>query len=85
MHAAKSKAQISGTVINAHLISIFVFATKIVLSLFYSIQNFRLLAFFRDCTDLFVSDLVGSPKDRFSHVAAQLLGLQPKHNLSVHP
>ena len=36
-------------------------------------RNFKLLAFFCDCTDRFVSDMVGNPEDRFSRVAAQML------------
>ena len=34
------------------------------------IQNFKLLSCFCDCTSLFVSDLVGNPKDPFSLVGA---------------
>ena len=34
------------------------------------------LAFFCDCTDGFVSDLVGNPEDRFSQNEAQLFALQ---------
>ena len=30
------------------------------------IQNFKIRAFFCDCTEWFVSDLVGNPEDRFS-------------------
>ena len=37
-----------------------------------SIQNFKLLAIFCNCTDRFVSDLVGNPLDHFSHVAAHI-------------
>ena len=36
-------------------------------------QNFKLLAFFCDNTDLFMSDLVGNPEDRFSRVAAHIV------------
>ena len=43
--------------------SAFVFASLIVQSLFFLNPKFQ--AFFRDCTDRFVSDLVGNPKDRF--------------------
>ena len=32
------------------------------------IRNFKRLAFFCDCTGLFVTDLVGNPKTRFSCV-----------------
>ena len=38
--------------------------------LLISEMNFKLLACFCDCTDQFVSDLVGNPTDRFSRVAA---------------
>ena len=34
---------------------------------------FKLLACLCDCTGRFVSDLVGNPEDRFSHVVAQIL------------
>ena len=49
----------------------FVFATRIVQSLFY--LNFKPLAMFCDCTARFVSDLVGNPEDRFSQNEAQIL------------
>ena len=35
-------------------------------------QNFKILAFSCDCTDRFMSDLLGNPEDRFSRVAAQI-------------
>ena len=35
-------------------------------------QNFKILALFCDCTDWFVSDLVGNHIDSFSHKAVQL-------------
>ena len=35
-------------------------------------RNFKLLAIFYSCTAWFVSDLVGNPEDRFSHVAAHI-------------
>ena len=41
--------------------------------LFFLNRNFKLLACFCDSTGRFVSDLVGNPKDRFSHVAAHLM------------
>ena len=34
-------------------------------------QNFKPLAIFSDCTARFVSDLVGNPEDRFSHMMQQ--------------
>ena len=37
------------------------------------IQNFKPLTIFCGCTALFVSELVGNPKDRFSHDAAHLI------------
>ena len=64
----KTKMQISCAV-TPQLISAFVFPTQIVQFLFY-IQNFKLLAFFCDFTDCFLSDLAGDPADRFSRVAA---------------
>ena len=36
------------------------------------IQNFRILAFFCDCTGWFVSDQVGNPEDQFSRVMAHI-------------
>ena len=45
-------------------------------SAIHLIQNFKLPAHFCDCTDWFVSDLVGNPEDWVSCIAAQL-----KHNL----
>ena len=55
--------------VTAKSISPFVFATSIVLPNF---RNSRYLAIFFDCTTWFVSDLVGNPIDRFSHVEAQM-------------
>ena len=43
------------------------------ISLLLKYKNFKLLACFCDCTGRFVSDLVGNPEDRFSHVAAHIL------------
>ena len=31
-------------------------------------QNFKPLAIISDCTDRFVSDLIGNSEDRFSHI-----------------
>ena len=67
---AKTKTQIS-FVVTAKLISAFVFATRIVQSLFY--LNFKPLAILCGCTARFVSDLVGNPEDRFSHNEAHLV------------
>ena len=47
----------------AKLISVFVFATRIIQSLYF--LNFKHLAIFFDCTARFVLDLVGNPEDRF--------------------
>ena len=58
--------------VNAKLIIAFVFATRIVQSLFFLIRNFNVLACFSDRTGRFVSDLVGKPEDLFSRVAAHL-------------
>ena len=69
---AKTKAQISCAV-TAQLISAFVFATGIEQFLF-----FKLLAIFFSCTGRFVWDLVGTPEDRFTRVAAQM----PKEGMS---
>ena len=65
---AKIKTQISCAVI-AQLISAFVFdrrAVQFVLYLFPKCQA--------SSTGWFVSDLVGNTEDRFSHVAAHMLG-----------
>ena len=42
------------------------------------IRNFKRLAFIRDCTCRFVSDLVGNPEDRFSEDAALIVALYPE-------
>ena len=55
------------------LISVFVFATKIVQSTAY-IRNFKPVATFYGCTVRFVSDLVGNPEDRFYHNEAHIKG-----------
>ena len=70
---AKTKAQISCAVI-AHLISGFVFATRIVQShsSFTYNQNFKILAFTCGCIGRFVSDLVRNPEDSFSRVTAHI-------------
>ena len=65
----KIKVQISCAV-TAQLISAFVFPTRIVQFLFF--LNLKFQAIFYSCTDRFVPDLVGTPKDRFSHVAAHM-------------
>ena len=51
----------------------FVFAIRTVQCLFFFKPNFKLLTIFCSCTGRFVSDLVGSPNDRFSHVTAHII------------
>ena len=58
--------------VTAKLISAFVFATRIVQSLYFLNMKFEHLAFLCDSTAWFVSDLVGNPEDRFSHNEAQV-------------
>ena len=68
----RKQTQISFAV-TAKLISAFVFATRIVQSLYFLyIRNFKPLAILCGCTARFVSNLVGNPEDRFSHNEAQL-------------
>ena len=68
----KNKRRRISFAVNVKLISAFVFATRIVQSLFSS-RNSKLLPCFYDYTGLFVSDLVGNPKCWFSHAAAHIL------------
>ena len=63
---AKTKAQITCAV-TARLVSAFVFAAKIMQSLFF----LKSLVIFCGCTAKSVSDLAGHPGDRFSRDAAQ--------------
>ena len=63
---AKTKTQVSFAV-TAKLISAFVFATRIVQSLYFLNPNFKLLTISCGCTARFVSDLVENPEDWFSH------------------
>ena len=65
----KQKEQIAVT---AHLISAFVFATRIVQFLFYLYPKFQ-DAFLCGCIGQFVSDLVGNPEDRFSCAEAYMI------------
>ena len=51
------------------------------ISLLLKIRNFKLLSCFFDCTDRFVSDLVGNPEDRSSRVMAQIVQLDFKPQL----
>ena len=69
--------------VTVKLISVFVFATQIVQSLFFQNPKFQasshLLWLY---TAWFVSDLVGNPEDRFSYDAAHLfVGNKGKTNL----
>ena len=64
----------------AQLICIFVFATQIVRYLFFFSPKFQAFIFC-DCTGLFVWELVGNPKDRFSHDRAQLFYFQHYEHL----
>ena len=50
----------------------FVFATQIVQFLFFSNPKFQVSSHLLWLYRTVVSDLVGNPKDRFSHVAAQI-------------
>ena len=52
------------------LISAFVFATRIVQSLYF--LNFKSLTIISGCTARFVSDMVRIPEDRFSHNEAHI-------------
>ena len=54
------------------LISAFVFATRIVQSLYFLSPKFQAFAILCGCTARFVSDLVGNPEDRLSHNEAQI-------------
>ena len=69
---AKTKTQISFAVI-AKLISVFVFATQIVQSIHFLNPKIQALVIFCDCAARFVSDLVGSPEDLFSHNEAHFI------------
>ena len=67
----KTKTQI-GFAVTAKLISAFVFATRIVQSLYYLNPKFQASDIFYSCTARFVSDLVIIPEDWFSHNEAQM-------------
>ena len=57
-----------------------VFATQKVLSLFFLITNFKLLAiFYIECTGLFVLDLVRNPEARFSCNIAHFIDVSQFH------
>ena len=70
----KKKTQISFAV-TAKLISAFVFVSWIQSLVFLNLK-FQAFTTFCGSTDPFVSDLVGNPEDRFSHVAAQMSWLK---------
>ena len=72
---AKTKTQISCAV-TAQLISVFVFATRIVQSLYFLNPKLWASSHLQYCPARFVSDLVGNPKDRSSDVAAHLIPIQ---------
>ena len=72
---AKTKTQI-GCAVTAQLISAFVFATRIVTSLFFLNPKFQACSHLRPIFCGFkaqlVLDLVGNPEDRFSHNEAHI-------------
>ena len=80
LHYAKTKTQISFAV-TAKLISAFVFATRIVQSLYMYLLNpkFQASMHFCDCTARFVWDLVGNPEDGFSRNEAHI-----QKNILIH-
>ena len=61
----KTKTQISFAV-TGKLISVFVFATQIVQSLYFLNPKFQVLAIFSDLAAQFMPDLVWNTEDRFS-------------------
>ena len=63
-------------------ISDFVFATQIVQSLYFLNPKVQASSFC-GCTSRFVSDLVGTPEDRFSHNEAQKLFEPRRSKLSL--
>ena len=68
---AEAKTQISFEV-TAKLISAFIFAIRMVQSLYYLNPKFQASSHLLWCTARFVWDLVGNPEDRFSHNEAHL-------------
>ena len=73
---AKTKKQISFPV-TAKLISVFVFATPIVQSLYFLNPRFQASSHLQFCgiTARFGLDMVGNPKDWFCHNEAHLITL----------
>ena len=65
------------------LISAFVFATRIVQSLYYLGPKFLASSHFRGCTARVVSDLVENPEDRYYHNEAHISLLARKPILGV--
>ena len=48
------------------------------------IRNFKLLAFFRDSTDRFASDLVENPEGRFSNIVQVIWTVSKRIGPNVH-
>ena len=71
LHMQKQRRRSAFAVI-AKLIRAFVFATKIVQSLYFLNPKFQVSSHLSGCTARFVSDLVGNPEDWFSHNEAQM-------------
>ena len=72
MHA-KIKAKISSAV-TAQLISAFVFSSRILLFVFYSVYlKIQDSSFFYGCIGQLVLDLVGNGEDQFSCIAAHII------------
>ena len=71
--------------VTTKMISAFVFAIRIVQSLYFLDPKFKPLVIFCDCAAWFVSDLVGNPEDRFSHKEAHLKAYEPRRkNARLH-
>ena len=84
---AKTKTKIS-CVVTAQLISITVFTTLIVQSLFFTIpllksKNSKLLVCFCDCTGWFVSDLAVNPDYWFSSKCSYGIAIRSMHNVEL--
>ena len=79
---AKTKTQISFAV-TAKLISAFVFATRIVQSLYFLNTKFQDSSHLVwSCSLVCVGPVVGNPEDRFSHNVAQMVFTKRKRPLS---
>ena len=79
---AKTKTQISFAV-TAKLISAFVFATRIVQSLYFLNPKFQASSHLLWLNSPVLSNLVGNPEDRFSHNEAQMCNKQLSGGSSV--